>query len=253
MKNQKIAIITGATSGIGEATLNIFAKKGIPVIANGRRQDRLDKIMSELNREQQIIFGYCGDVIQQGLVTKLFHFAEKTCQLQPNTFILCAGHGLPGSILKSDADKWHRLLQTNYLAVLYQLKECATQFVKQAEQEKYRFVKDIVIIGSTIGRQISALNPVYGSTKFAVHSLAEALRQELCTKNIRVTLIEPGFVKSEFQAVAGYDQEWFQSVEKEIGPLLTAHDVASTIDFVVHQPIHVHLDDIRIRPTRQKI
>lgn len=253
MSDQKIAVVTGATSGIGRATARLLADKGIPVIINGRRQERLEQLMAEFNNENvSSVFGFCGDASTAGLVNNLFHFAKQQHNLQPNTFILCAGLGLPGSILQSDHEKWAHLLEVNYLGVLHQLKECATIFLAQAEQEKCQFVKDIVVIGSTIGRQVSAFNPVYGSTKFAVHSLVEALRQEVCSKNIRVTLIEPGFVKTEFQEVAGYNQTWVNSIEQDLGQLLAPEDIAHTIDFVIHQPKHVHLDDIRIRPTRQK-
>ena len=92
---------------------------------------------------------------------------------------------------------------------------------------------------------------MYGSTKFAVNSLAEAARRELGPKGIRVTLIEPGFVESEFQQVAGYTQDWFAEVKTRIGPVLTPADIARTITFVVSQPPAVHVSDVLIRPTRQ--
>lgn len=125
-------------------------------------------------------------------------------------------------------------------------------FTKQAEADGGSQVRDIVVIGSTVGRQVSAANPVYGSTKFAVHSLVEALRQEVCALNIRVTLIEPGFVRSGFQEAAGYDTAWFEGVAAASGPLLVPEDVAEVVQFVLDRPKHVHLDDIRLRPTRQK-
>jgi NADP-dependent 3-hydroxy acid dehydrogenase YdfG len=133
-----------------------------------------------------------------------------------------------------------------------QLRESA-ELLLEAQSGRSRNGGDIVVIGSTIGRQVSSVNPVYGATKFAVHSLVEALRQEICGSNIRVTLIEPGFVRTEFQASAGYDLQWFDRLESESGPFLDAQDIARTIAFVVNQPRHVHLDDIRIRPTRQRV
>ena len=111
--------------------------------------------------------------------------------------------------------------------------------------------RDIVVLGSTVGRHISPFSSMYGSTKFAVNSLAEAARRELGPKGIRVTLVEPGFVVSEFQGVAGYDPEWFKGVVERIGPVLTPADVARTVGFIVSQPAAVHINDIVIRPTRQ--
>lgn len=252
MSDKKIAIITGATAGIGAATVKILNNKNIPCVAVGRRQDKLMDLENELSQNDNTLITYKGDVTQPGLVKKICQTVEAQHHLSPNIFILSAGRGLPGTVLTSDKALWNELIQTNYLSVLHQLNECAEYFSQKAEEEQYKYVKDIVVIGSTIGRQVSAFNPVYGSTKFAVHSITEALRQELCNKNIRVTLIEPGFVKSEFQAVAGYDPTWVKKVENEIGQMLLPEDVARTIDFVIHQPAHVHLDDIRIHPTKQK-
>jgi NADP-dependent 3-hydroxy acid dehydrogenase YdfG len=92
---------------------------------------------------------------------------------------------------------------------------------------------------------------MYGSTKFAVHGLTEGLRREVAPKGIRVTLVEPGFVVSEFQGVAGYKEEWFKGVVDRIGPVLEPADVARAVTFVCSQPAHVHAGDVLIRPTRQ--
>jgi short-subunit dehydrogenase len=102
-----------------------------------------------------------------------------------------------------------------------------------------------------VGRNLSPFSSMYGSTKFAIHSLAEGARRELGPKGIRVTLIEPGFVKSEFQDVAGYDPTWVGGVFDKIGPVLTPADVARTIGFEVSQPANVPLNEIMLRPTRQ--
>jgi NADP-dependent 3-hydroxy acid dehydrogenase YdfG len=92
---------------------------------------------------------------------------------------------------------------------------------------------------------------VYGATKFAAHGLTEALRRELAPQGIRVTLIEPGLVSTNFQKTAGYDPEWFSRYVKEVGPVLAGDDVAKVIEFLVDLPGNVHLDNISIRPTRQ--
>ena len=110
---------------------------------------------------------------------------------------------------------------------------------------------DIVVLGSTVGRNVSPFNSVYGSTKFAVHGAAEGLRRELGPKGVRVSLLEPGIVASAFQESAGYDPEWFASYSEEIGPVLSPEDVADVVGFLVSRPPHVNVGDITIRPTRQ--
>ena len=92
---------------------------------------------------------------------------------------------------------------------------------------------------------------MYGSTKFGVHGLTEGARRELGPKGIRVSLIEPGFVKSEFQGVAGYDPRWVDGVFEKFGPVLAGADIARVVSFIASQPPHVHVNDVMLRPTRQ--
>jgi NADP-dependent 3-hydroxy acid dehydrogenase YdfG len=102
-----------------------------------------------------------------------------------------------------------------------------------------------------VGRHISPFSSMYGSTKFALHSLTEALRREVGPKGVRVTVVEPAVVKSEFQSVAGYDAGTFGAFMEKIGPVLEPGDVARAIGFVLEQPSNVHLYDVALRPTRQ--
>ncbi|MEV0375349.1 SDR family oxidoreductase [Streptomyces sp. NPDC050636] len=251
MTEGRIAVVTGASSGIGRAVTSTFARRGIRVVAAGRRAEQLDAVREELSDQPGAVIPFAGDMTQPAHTEGLLASAEREWG-PASIFVASAGRGLPGTVLGSDASQWKDVIEANYLAILHQLRAVASDFKKQAEADSGRQVRDIVVIGSTVGRQVSAANPVYGSTKFAVHSLVEALRQEICAYNIRVTLIEPGFVRSGFQQAAGYDTAWFEAVAEENGPLLVPQDVATVIEFVVGQPTHVHLDDIRLRPTRQK-
>ena len=251
MTERRVAVVTGASSGIGRAVATAFARGGIHVVAAGRKADRLAAVQAESAGRPGSVLPFPGDMTRPAYTEELLAAAER--EFAPaDIFVASAGRGLPGTVLNSDASQWQELIEANYLAVLHQLRGAAVEFVKQAQADGGRRVRDIVVIGSTAGRQVSAANPVYGSTKFAVHSLVEALRQEVCAHNIRVTLIEPGFVRSGFQETAGYDTAWFESVAEQNGPLLVPDDVASVVEFVVGRPTHVHLDDIRLRPTRQK-
>ena len=157
--------------------------------------------------------------------------------------------------MDSDPSQWEDLLRTNILSAARLVREAGARMVGAGEgrtgADLVRSPRDIVILGSTVGRHISPFSSMYGGTKFAVHAMAEAVRRELGPKGIRVTLIEPGFVASEFQGVAGYDPKWFEEVAARIGPVLTPADVARTVAFVVSQPPAVHVSDVVIRPTRQ--
>lgn len=250
---KRTAIVTGATSGIGLSIAQIFAKRNIPLVISGRQEDKLNQFITTFEKDNKNIYSWTGDITEQKTIDGLFDFTYNSCKLVPNVYILSAGCGLPGTILSSNASKWEHLINLNYLSVIRQLRVIGELFLKQAKENDSAFPHDIVVIGSVVGREVSKANPVYGSTKFAVHSLVESLRQELCSYNIRVTLIEPGFVRTGFQEAANYDKEFVQKICDDIGPLLTPDDVAKTIEFVIDQPMHVHLDDIRIRPTRQKV
>jgi NADP-dependent 3-hydroxy acid dehydrogenase YdfG len=128
----------------------------------------------------------------------------------------------------------------------------AAQKMVGIQQNAYpKSAADIVIIGSTVGRNISPFSAVYGATKFAVHALAEGLRREVGSKGVRVSLVEPGAVLSGFQAAAGYSDELVNSFHEKFGPLLIGDDIANAVLHIVTQPPHVHISDIVVRPTRQ--
>lgn len=260
MDRQRVAMVTGASSGIGAATVRALAGRGWAVVATARRGDRLAKLAAEGGD----VLAAPGDITDPGLTDALFAAAIARWRRPVDTFVHCAGIGLPGSLLGSDEARWRELYEVNVLAAARQLRAAAAALRRAwapdvEHTEAYHdtrsagTVRDIVVVGSTVGRQVSPANPVYGSTKFALHGITEGLRQEVCGEGIRTTLIEPGFVRSEFQETAGYDMGWFGEVEREYGPLLAPDDVARTILFVVEQPPHVHLDTVRIRPTRQKL
>ncbi|KIF79558.1 short-chain dehydrogenase [Streptomyces sp. 150FB] len=252
MTDRRIAVVTGASSGIGRAVARDLAQRGAHVVAAGRRAEQLKELAAEVATAPGRTVPVAGDITLAGHTEELLATAE--LEWGPaDVFVAAAGQGLPGTVLGSDPERWEQLVEVNYLAMLRQLRVVAAEFRERAEADDGARARDIVVIGSTAGRQVSAANPVYGSTKFAVHSLVEALRQEVCRHNIRVTLIEPGFVRSGFQEAAGYDTAWFEAIAEENGPLLVPEDVAEVVGYVIGRPMHVHLDDIRLRPTRQRV
>jgi NADP-dependent 3-hydroxy acid dehydrogenase YdfG len=175
--------------------------------------------------------------------------------------IVNAGRGLSGSVITSDPAQWEEMIRTNLLGAARLIRTAARQFLGEKAGDPASAAldpnwtsnpRDIVIIGSVVGRHVSPYSSMYGSTKFGVHGLAEGARRELSPKGIRVSLVEPGFVVSEFQGVAGYRDEWFRGVLDKIGPVLEPEDVARTIHFIISQPAHVHLSDVLLRPVRQE-
>ncbi|GAA2003248.1 SDR family oxidoreductase [Catenulispora subtropica] len=252
MASERIAVVTGATSGIGRAIALELLEGGARVVATGRSEGALKDLAAMAEGGSGELLTLIGDVRETHLMDELFDTARRAWGREPDLVVAAAGHGLPGTLLDSDDAGWAGLVEVNYLAALRHLRTAGRRMRAEAQQGRNQQARDIVVLGSTAGRQVSAANPVYGSTKFALHGAVEGLRQELCAHGVRVTLIEPGFVKTGFQERAGYDPVWFAQVEADNGPLLTGADIARTVAFAVGQPAHVHLDDIRIRPTRQR-
>jgi len=257
----RTAVVTGASAGIGRAIAGRLVNLGAFCVINGRRPERLADAAKEF-REGNIaqVVGDCAD---DAVITRMLDVARLALgnpELEADLVVVNAGRGLSGSVLTSDPSQWEEMIRTNVTGAAKLIRAAAQRMLAQIERRTGgRFgpdalarPHDIVVIGSTVGRHISPFSSMYGSTKFAVNSLAEAARRELGPKGIRVTLIEPGFVESEFQGVAGYDPAWFAEVKARIGPVLSPEDVADSVGYVVSRPAHVHLSDVLIRPTRQE-
>jgi len=122
---------------------------------------------------------------------------------------------------------------------------------RAAEHMMARKAGDILVLGSVAGHNISPFSGFYGSTKWAIWGIAEALRREICSSGVRVTTIKPAIVLSEFQEVAGYNEENFGNNVKRYGKLLDPGDVARSIRFIVEQPPHVHINELMIRGVGQ--
>lgn len=264
MLSNRIAIITGASAGIGEAIARDFMAQNAVCVLNARRRERLDALVREFGPEDAV--AVAGDCSDEAVIDAMFRAAAADT-LGPkgrgaDLVVINAGRGLGGSPLTSDPAQWDEMIRTNYIGAARLIRTAARSMLAEMERELGAKAtqpgahlvarsRDIVVIGSTVGRHISPFSSMYGSTKFAVHALAEAARRELGPRGIRVSLIEPGFVESEFQGVAGYDPKWFEEVKGRIGPVLQPPDVARLVTFVASQPPHVHVSDALIRPTRQ--
>jgi NADP-dependent 3-hydroxy acid dehydrogenase YdfG len=244
----RIAIVTGATSGIGEATARRLAAEGFAVVGNGRNAAKLTALENEIGAA---FCGVAGDASDNAVLEKLFTRALECFGREADIVVANAGRGLGGSVKDADLSQFENLLKINVSGALALLQKAAQRMVA-AQQETYpESAADIIIVGSVVGRHISPFSAVYGASKFAVHALAEGLRREVGPKGIRVSLVEPGIVLSGFQAAAGYNDELVTTFNERFGPLLLGEDIANAIHYIVTRPPHVHISDIVVRPTRQ--
>lgn len=247
-KYTRIAIVTGTTSGIGEATVRKFVAAGFGVVGNGRNAEKLAVLENEIG---SAFCSVAGDAADNAVLNQLFALATERFGRAADIVIANAGRGLGGSVKDGDLKQFEELLKINVIGALALIQKAA-QIMEDFQQNAYpKSAADIVIIGSVVGRHISPFSAVYGASKFAVHALAESLRREVGPKGIRVSLVEPGAVLSGFQAAAGYSDEMVNSFREKFGPLLIGDDIANAIHHIVTQPPHVHISDMVVRPTRQ--
>ena len=244
----RTAIVTGATSGIGEATARKFVAAGFGVIGNGRNAARLAGLENELG---PAFCGVAGDTADKALPDALFAKAADYFGKKVDIVVANAGRGLGGSVKDADVEQFENMMRINVNGTLALVQKAARHMVAAQQGVYPQSAADIVVIGSVVGRHVSPFSAVYGASKFAVHALAEGLRREIGPKGVRVSLIEPGAVLSGFQAGAGYSDELVQSFKDNFGPLLVGDDVADTILYIVTRPPHVHVCDLIVRPTRQ--
>lgn len=257
----RVAIVTGASAGIGMAVAKRLVESGLCVVLNARRKDRLDATCADMNAQAHRLESHgaaavacAGDCADQTVIDAMFETAKREFGAQADAVIVNAGRGLNGSVVTSDPAQWEDMLRTNVLGAARLMRAAAERMLAWRGDSKFDERSrplDIVVIGSIVGRHVSPFSSMYGGTKFALHGMTEGVRRELAPKGIRVTLVEPGFVVSEFQGVAGYKPEWFQGVVEKIGPVLQPDDVARSVAFVLGQPAHVSVSDFIVRPTRQ--
>ena len=236
--------ITGASSGIGEATALTLARAGASVALGARRKDRIDALAARIEDGGGTAVAFEVDVTDESAARGFVEAAhERLGRL--DTLVNNAGVMLLGPVEQSSSDDWRTMLNVNVLGLLY-CTSAALPFMRAQEGG------DIVNISSVAGRFARAGNAVYAATKFAVGAFSEGLRNEVTEGGIRVTLIEPGFVDTELQSHnTGAVLETLESMREQLGEVLRAQDVANGILYAVSQPPHVSINEVLIRPTRQ--
>ncbi len=246
----RVAVVTGASSGIGRAVCLELLSAGASVVANARRMNLLEKLKTESAAADRLRI-FAGDASDPRTIEELLNETDKAFG-PADLVVVNAGRGLSGSLLNSDPSQWEEMIRTNLLGAMRLMRAAGQRMLERAKkQPPLAMPLDIIVVGSNVGRHVSPFSSAYGSTKFAIHSVAEALRRELGPAGIRVSLVEPGIVRSGFQEVAGYTQKWFDEFAGKFAPILEPADVAKVICFVASQPSRIHINDIVVRPTRQ--
>ena len=241
----KIALITGATAGIGEATAELFAREGYNLILTGRRTDRLDKLAGHLNKKYNVEVAVSSfDVRNRDeVVENLEGLPAKWKKV--NVLINNAGlsQGLD-PIDKGDMDDWDRMIDTNVKGLLYVTKIVSNWMITNGHGH-------IVNLGSIAGVDVYANGNVYCASKHAVDALNKAMRIDLLPHGIKVTVIHPGAVETEFSVVRFKGDEKRAKKVYEGFDALSADDVAETIWFAVSRPAHVNINELVVMPTAQ--
>jgi NADP-dependent 3-hydroxy acid dehydrogenase YdfG len=240
----KVAAVTGASSGIGQATARALARAGAAVVVGARREDRLDQLVKEIEAEGGQARAVKLDVTDPASAKAFITHAQDSFG-RVDILVNNAGVMLLGPVQDADLEAWRRMVDVNVLGVLYST-HAALPIMAEAGGGH------IVNISSVAGRYARPGNAVYALTKFGVGAFSEALRQEMVSARIRVTLIEPGFVDTELQ---GHNdpavREAIEHMQAEIGEVLSADDIANAILYAVTQPPHVAVNEVLVRPTGQ--
>jgi NADP-dependent 3-hydroxy acid dehydrogenase YdfG len=237
----KFALITGASSGIGEATAIAMAQAGAAVAIGARRTDRLESLAARLRNDGARVLTLKLDVNDEDAcreAVQLTHSEFGGLDILVNS----AGLMLLGPIIDADTEDWRRMVSTNILGLMYMTHASAPIMVEQGWG-------DIVNISSVAGRLARSGAGVYNASKWAVNAFSESLRQEVTKRGVRVSVIEPGAVATELTDHITHSQSK-QSVEQWIGSIRTlqAEDIARAIIYVVTQPAHVAINEILVRP-----
>jgi NADP-dependent 3-hydroxy acid dehydrogenase YdfG len=237
-----VALVTGASSGIGEATARALAEQGATVAAVARRKDRLDALVAEIGG-----LAIEADVTdREQAVAAVERTASELGRL--DVVINNAGVMLLGPIVDAPVEEWDRMVALNLQGLLYVAHAALGHLLRAAEREPRR-VADLVNVSSVAGRRVGAGGGIYQLTKHGVGVFSEALRQEVTSRYVRSSLIEPGATESEL--VTHVREEVRNQLTANVEQKLEAEDIADAILYIVTRPRHVAINEILVRPTEQ--
>ena len=243
------ALVTGASSGIGEATARHLASLGADVALVARRRDRIESLAKEI-----VADGARALVIEADVTDRVQAEAavQRTVDELGRLDILVnnAGVMLLGPMEDAAVEEWEQMVHVNVLGLLYCAKAALPHLLAAAESSE-RGVADLVNISSVAGRVVRSGSGVYNATKHAVGAFSEGLRQEVTRRHVRVGIIEPGAVATE---LSGHNRpEVLEGIKKRFADMqrMEADDIADAIDWMVTRPRHVAINEILVRPTEQ--
>jgi NADP-dependent 3-hydroxy acid dehydrogenase YdfG len=245
----RVAAVTGASSGIGEATALALAGEGAKVALAARRKDRLEGLAERISSDGGTALPIECDVSDEAQARAFIEQAHSELG-GLDTLVNNAGVMLLGPVEGADTAEWRRMIEVNLFGVLW-CTHAALPLMKGAR------VGDIVNLSSTAGRRADAGAAVYNLTKWGVNGFSEALRQEALHSRIRVTTVEPGYVETELQGhnmnpvVRQATQKLKEEIQELGGGVLKATDIADAILFAVTRPAHVALNEVLVRPAGQ--
>lgn len=244
-----VALITGASSGIGAATARHLASLGATVSLVARRADRLDELASQIRSAGGAALALATDVTDpDDTVAAVDRTVNELGRL--DTVVNNAGVMLLGPVVGSDIDEWNRMVDLNARAVLG-VTHAALPHLIAAAGDGPRHVADLVNVSSVAGRKAQLGGAVYNLTKFGVGAFSESLRQEVTRRHVRVSVVEPGSVDTELRD--HLRPEILEIMQAQFGEMerLEADDIAEAIGYIVTRPRRVAVNEILIRPTEQ--
>ncbi len=246
--HQRVALVTGASSGIGQAIAEQLVSNGVHVALFARRTQRLEALSRRLAGAEQDTGGsgetltITGDVrntedVQRGVETTMNRWGKL------DIVVANAGFGYRLPVVDGDPQRWKDMIDTNVYGLLLTLKYAVAPMLERGSGH-------VIIMSSVAGRVPTPGGAAYCGTKAAASAIADSLRQEVGPKGVRVTTIEPGVVISEFQQVAEYTPEILRNLLKGAVPLVPA-DIARAVIFALQQPANFAVSEMVVRPTGQ--
>ena len=241
--SDRIAVVTGASTGIGKAVCERLIDEDWQVLGIARSKDKLVKMYAGLGDDFDFMVA---DVTDKDCAQKIFECAKTSFGRYPDTVVVNAGRGLQGSITSADMDDFDQILDLNLKSAVRLLKEASGRLDKPPCGRR-----DIIVLGTASAKNVSPWSSSYGATKAAIHYVTESLRRQLAKEKIRVSLIMPGWVKTEFQDASGYDEDLQNMLKEHFGEPLLAEDISRVIAGIINSPAHVSIGEVTIRPVMQ--